>query len=83
VVTHPFHPLLGCHFELVAVRRNWGEDRVYYHDEEGNLSLISRGWTSLAPQDPFVVAGAGRALFRIEDLLRLAELVRRQREDVG
>jgi len=82
-VTHPFHPLLGCHFELVVVRRNWGEDRVYYHDEEGRLRLIPRGWTSLASQDPFVVAAAGRALFRIEDLLRLAELVRRQGEDAG
>lgn len=31
-VTHPFHPLFGQVFVLVTVHRNWGEERVYYHD---------------------------------------------------
>jgi hypothetical protein len=33
-VTHPFHPLYGCTFELVIYRNNWGEDRVYFHNPE-------------------------------------------------
>ena len=32
-------------------------------------------WTDIAPQDPFVVVSAGRALFRVEDLLGLARLL--------
>jgi hypothetical protein len=30
--------------------------------------------------DPFVVVAAGRALFRVDDLLRLIELLRQLRE---
>jgi len=75
-VTHPFHPLHGHEFAVVTVRQNWGEERVYYHDESGRLCLIPVAWTSLAGVDPFVAAATGRALFRPEDLLRLSELVR-------
>jgi hypothetical protein len=32
-------------------------------------------WTSLAGVDPFVEVAAGRAMFRPEDLLRLAAFV--------
>lgn len=64
---------------MVTVRQNWGEERVYYHDESGRLCLIPVAWTSLAGVDPFVEVAAGRAMFRPEDLLRLAELVRAQR----
>ena len=60
----------------MTVRHNWGEDRVYYHDVQGSLSSIPTEWTSLAAKDPFVVVAAGRAHFRVEDLLRLTEIVR-------
>jgi hypothetical protein len=33
-------------------------------------------WTSVAPDDPFVAVAAGRAPFRLEDLLALMALVR-------
>src|SRR5258708_32753099 len=33
-VTHPFHPLFGRKFDLLTHRRNWGEDRVYYQEED-------------------------------------------------
>jgi len=78
-VTHPFHPLHGHEFAVVTVRQNWGEERVYYHDESGRLCLIPIAWTSLACVDPFVEIAAGRAMFRPEDLLRLAEFVRDRR----
>jgi hypothetical protein len=78
-VTHPFHPLFGRRFEFVARRRNWGEDRVYYHDEQGELGSLPTGWTDAADADPFVVMAAGRSLFRIADLLELADLVEQVR----
>ena len=34
------------------------------------------GWTDVEPPDPFVALAAGRALWRVEDLLALAALVR-------
>jgi len=73
-VTHPFHPLFGRQFEFVARRRNWGEDRVYYHDERGELGSLPTGWTDVADADPFVVMAAGRSPFRVADLLELADL---------
>ena len=42
---------------------------------DGTVWSIPVGWTDFAPPDPVVVAGRGRAAFRLEDLLRLAELV--------
>ena len=74
-MTHPFHPLHGQEFAVVTVRQNWGEQRAYYHDESGHLCLIPVAWTSLACVDPFVAVAAGRAMFRPEDLLRLAAFV--------
>ena len=74
-VTHPFHPLHGRTFRLVDCRQTWGEDRVYFHDESGQLARLPRQWTDVAPDDPTVVVGAGRAHFRYDDLCRLADLL--------
>ena len=75
-VTHPFHPLFGKKYELVTIRHNWGEDRVYYYDEQNQLKSLLLSWTSAQSPDPFVVISAGRSPFRIEDLLKLISLVR-------
>jgi hypothetical protein len=74
-VTHPFHPLHGRTFPLVDWRQTWGEDRVYFHDDAGQLARLPRQWTDVAPEDPTVVVGAGRAHFRYDDLCRLADLL--------
>ena len=74
-VTHPYHPLYGQRFELVVVRHNWAEARAYYHDERGVLRWMSLEWTDLAPVDPYVEISAGRALFRVTDLLELTQLL--------
>jgi hypothetical protein len=79
-VCHPFHPLYGCWFELVNYRRNWGEDRVYYHDVDGRLRSLPAAWTSVRPEDPFVTVAAGRCYFRTQDLGRLADFVRQAGE---
>jgi hypothetical protein len=72
---HPFHPLRGKVFDLVTWRHNWGEDRVYYHDEAGELRSLPVAWTSMAPIDPFVSVAIGRSAFRIVDLLELVRLL--------
>jgi hypothetical protein len=74
-VTHPFHPLCGRDFDLVTYRHNWGEDRVYFHDDQGRLRSLSADWTSLGSEDPFVVVSASRATFRPVDLLELTALL--------
>jgi hypothetical protein len=79
-VTHPFHPLYGREFELVTYRQNWGEDRVYFHDDEGRLRALSASWTSLAADDPFVAVSGGRSAFRVADLLELTVLMPQLRE---
>ena len=53
----------------------WGEDRVTVQRPDGSAWSIPVGWTDLLPPDPAVKAGRGRAPFRLEDLLRLAEFV--------
>ena len=33
----------------------WGEDRVYFHDDQGRLKSLSAEWTSIGPDDSFKV----------------------------
>lgn len=41
----------------------------------GRTRSLPAGWTNIAPVDPFVTVAAGRAPFRLEDLLALTALV--------
>ena len=66
---------MGRQYELVAYRKCWGEHRVYFHDENGALVLLPAGWTDAVGCDPFVELAGGRAHFRPDDLLRLADLI--------
>lgn len=74
-VTHPFHPLFGREFELLEYRNNWGEDRVYFHAAEGQVRSMLASFTDAGGLDPFVSIAAGRAFFRYDDLIRLADRV--------
>jgi len=76
-ITHPFHPRYGQEIDFVVHRHNWGEDRVYFRECDGHLASLPARWTSVVPDDPFVVVAAGRSHFRVEDLIDLAALVRR------
>ena len=78
-ITHPFHPRYGQEIDFVVHRHNWGEDRVYFREGDGHLASLPARWTSVVPDDPFVVVAAGRSHFRVEDLIDLAALVRRLR----
>ena len=54
---------------------NWSEDRVFYHDTDGEPRSLPTDWTSLAPPDPFLLVAGGRSLFRFADLLALTKLL--------
>jgi len=75
-ITHPFHPLFGQEIDFVVHRAQWGEERVFYRDRHGHRASLPARWTSLAPEDPFITAGAGRSWFRVHDLVDLAALLR-------
>lgn len=47
-----------------------------YVRADGRSRSLPVGWTSVAPVDPFVRVAAGRAPFRLEDLLALTALLR-------
>ena len=74
-MTHPFHPRCGEEIEYFEYRRDWSGQRVYFHDERGCLTSMPAEWTSAVPPDVFRILGAGRALFRVDDLMRLVELL--------
>jgi hypothetical protein len=78
-VTHPFHPLAGREFEFIEHRLNWGEDRVYLRDGNGDLFCLPAAWTDAVTPDPFTVIAAGRCPFATGDLLAVADLVDRFR----
>jgi hypothetical protein len=78
-VTHPFHPRHGQEIDFVRHQLQWGDDRVFYRDQHGHLASLPARWTSVVPEDPFVVMAAGRTPFRIDDLRELVALVARLR----
>jgi hypothetical protein len=74
-VTHPYHPWFERQFELIARRRNWGEDRVWIRDREGRVQTLPASWTDAGGVYRFVAVGAGRTLFRVAQLIELARQI--------
>ena len=64
-------------FEILNYRHNWGEYRVTFYEKPGQVRALPAAWTSIAPPDPDVVLAAGRAAFRVRDLLALTQLIQR------
>jgi len=77
-VTHPFHPLRGQSFEILAVRNNWGGDRVSYLGSEGRLRTLPLEWTDIHKPNQIVTLGSGRAFFRADLLRQLRRLIDEQ-----
>ena len=50
---------------------------MYYLDNDGQIQSIRANYTDEGGVDPSVELARGRAFFRYEDLLRLADLVER------
>ena len=59
----------------MTFRQNWGEDRVWFYDNDGSLQSVPTSWTDAAPMNVFVAVAAGRSLFRVADLLELAQRI--------
>ena len=59
----------------MTFRNNWGEDRVYFYDDNERLATVPVQWTTLAAFDPFVEIAGGRSPFRFGDLIELADLL--------
>jgi Family of unknown function (DUF5372) len=74
-VTHPFHPWVGRELVMVGIRQAWGEDRVFFFDEDGAQRSLPTGWTDVAAADPFVARAGGRSALRVADLLALVDLL--------
>ena len=74
-VTHPFHPLSGQEFVLVAERSSRHGEQVWYERGDGSVASIPQAWTDLAAPDPFTALAGGRAHFLLESLTELAELI--------
>jgi hypothetical protein len=60
---------------FVAERSTWGEDRVFFIDDDGTQRSLPSRWTDVVALDPFVVVAAGRSPFRVADLLDVAALL--------
>jgi hypothetical protein len=75
-IIHPFHPYRNIEFEIDSVRRIAYEYRVLFYNAKGRRSSVPLDWTDIGIEDPFVAVSAGRALFRVEDLLGLVRLVK-------
>lgn len=75
MVTHPFHPLKGQTFEVLAVRNNWGGDRVSYLDKTGRLRTLPVEWTDIHSPDLAMTIGQERACFRADLLRQLRSLI--------
>lgn len=75
-MTHPFHPLVGQEYELVGYAHSWGDHRVFFR-EPGRTQVRSlpASWTDVEGPDVFLEVGAGRAHFRVDDLLHLVALL--------
>ena len=57
--------------------QNWREDRVWFHDVTERLRSLPANWTSTVAEDPFNVVAAGRAAFRVGELLEFGPPDRR------
>lgn len=78
-ITHPFHPLSGRTFPLLAQRFAWGEERVFFADPQTQqIRSLPLAWTSLALPDPFLVVAGGQTVLRLKDLQQLAQFLRQK-----
>jgi len=51
---------------------------VYYIAAEGQVAYLPASWTDAGPNDPFLEQGQGRTIARVEDLLALAKMTRKE-----
>lgn len=76
-ITHPFHPFGGRQLLCIGERYNRSGKRLLLRIDDTIVCSVPPQWTDTATPDPEIVIGQGRALFRVADLLELANLVSR------
>jgi hypothetical protein len=64
----------------VGKRYNRYGTRLLLRGEDETVCSVPPQWTDLVAPDPEVVISDGRALFRVRDLVELAQLMARLRE---
>ena len=74
-VTHPFHPLSGRQFVCVGERYNRYGKRLLLQVDAGTVCSVPPQWTDVVVPDPAIAIGKRRAVFRVADLMELAQLV--------
>ena len=70
-----FHPLTGKQLACVGERCNPSGKRLLLQIDDGTICSVPKQWTDLAAAAPEIVLGKHRALFRVVDLLGLAQFV--------
>jgi len=51
---------------------------VYYLAAEGHVAYLPASWTDAGTPDPFLEQAQGRSIARMEDLLALAKMARKE-----
>ncbi len=74
-ITHPFHPLYQCQFELLSYRKSWGRQFIDFQYDNAKTGAIPLAWTDADQTDPFLTISQGRSVFRVPELLQLVELI--------
>jgi hypothetical protein len=74
-VTHPFHPLSGRQLACVAERHNRYGKRLLLQVDAETICSVPPQWTDTVVPDPEMAIGKRRSLFRVADLMELAQLV--------
>ncbi|WP_138984478.1 DUF5372 family protein [Sphingobium yanoikuyae] len=85
-VTHPFHPYSGQCGVCVAKRGNRAGSRWLLRFDDGQICSVPPQWTDAAAPDLEVIAGGGRAVCGLADLLALSEMLAHlmsQKKDTG
>jgi hypothetical protein len=76
-ITHPFHPLYPRTFKIIKCQRLQGRNYFVFINDNRKQSTVPVAWTDASEEeDAFVIVSAGRSYFRVQDLLRLSDLVR-------
>ena len=81
-MTHPFHPRFGQVLDIFERRICWGEDRVYFRDEDARLKTIPAAWTSVGVLDPFLIMASGTSRLHFACLMELSSVLGRYSSDL-
>jgi len=62
-------------FEELGRTSRWGDERVWFRTDSGDIRTIPLRFTSLAPPDPYRQWGGGRSWHRAAELRELRRLI--------